>query len=237
MDNDNKTNTTIFGKGMPQIIHDVRNSLNVIIGFSSFLHLDESLTDEVKGYIQNMYNAGMNIEQILLDIDNYIADDIEKNEENLDLSSFVSEFLRQKEKMLNEKSIIYKTEIQEGLSIKFSQMIMTRILENLLIFSMKGLRSIKEKKIINLHILKNKDNLLIVYFDSSMPVFIKNDFFTVDELLASRRGLALEFVRKYISKYDGKIKYFYGKKLQGVLTQYNINEENSHGIIIKLPII
>ena len=49
-----KDKEKIFGKAIPQLIHDIRNPLNIVIGFSSILQIDETINDEIRSYIQNI---------------------------------------------------------------------------------------------------------------------------------------------------------------------------------------
>ena len=44
-----------FGKAMPQIIHDIRNPLNIIIGFSSIMQIDDTISQENAQYLQKIY--------------------------------------------------------------------------------------------------------------------------------------------------------------------------------------
>ena len=60
---------SIIGEALPQIIHDIRNSLNAIIGFSSILNMEESLDEETKLYIGSIYDSGNQIEDLLEAID------------------------------------------------------------------------------------------------------------------------------------------------------------------------
>ena len=43
-----------FGKAMPQIIHDIRNPLNIIIGFSSIMQIDDTISQENAQYLQKI---------------------------------------------------------------------------------------------------------------------------------------------------------------------------------------
>ena len=67
----------MFGKAIPQIIHDIRNPLNIIIGFSSILQLDDSINEEVRSYLKNIILSGMHIEQLLSNIDYFMMDTLD----------------------------------------------------------------------------------------------------------------------------------------------------------------
>ena len=65
---------TLFGDAMPQVVHDIRNPLNIIIGYSSILQMDSSLSEESRQYIQKVYQSGLAIEDLLSDIDFFDLD-------------------------------------------------------------------------------------------------------------------------------------------------------------------
>ena len=71
-----KDKEKIFGKAIPQLIHDIRNPLNIVIGFSSILQIDETINDEIRSYIQNILYSSFKIEELLSNIDNYFLDEV-----------------------------------------------------------------------------------------------------------------------------------------------------------------
>ena len=64
----------IFGKAIPQIIQDIRNPLNIVIGFSSILQIDETINTEIRSYLHNILYSSFKIEDLLSNIDNYFLD-------------------------------------------------------------------------------------------------------------------------------------------------------------------
>ena len=69
-----KDKEKIFGKAIPQLIHDIRNPLNIVIGFSSILQIDETINDEIRSYIQNILYSSFKIEELLSKYPNLYCD-------------------------------------------------------------------------------------------------------------------------------------------------------------------
>lgn len=232
----NNKNYEIFGKAIPQLIHDIRNPLNIIIGFSSILQMEESLNDEMKSYIKKIYQAGFSIEQILSNIDLYIVgiEDLEKGE--FDVYEELEFFLKNKEDIINEKKIYIKILDKKELKISFSPEIFKRILENIFTFSLKGFKNSKLKEIfisIKIESINDKDILTIYYGDNSDIIPLKDNFFTIEEVLNNKRGLGLIFLEKFITYANGNVKYLYSTNWQNAVKDLNIKTE--HGFIITIP--
>ena len=96
----------MFGKAIPQIIHDIRNPLNIIIGFSSILQLDDSINEEVRSYLKNIILSGMHIEQLLSNIDYFMMDTLDLPIVKVNLKKEYSIFLSQHIDNINKHVII-----------------------------------------------------------------------------------------------------------------------------------
>ena len=228
-------NEDIFGKAISQLIHDIRNPLNIVVGFSSIIQIDESINEEVRSYLKKIFQSGMLIEQLLSNVDYYMMDSIELEESSLDLVNETNAFYESKGEILTEKEINIKI-INEGeISVNISSEIYNRILDNLFHFSQKGFNVVKLKQIfIN---LKIEEGFAVIYYtDTSEPLFIENDYFNFDEVLKAKRGLGLEFNRKFLSLYKGNVTYKYGKKWQTVIEKFNLPVKTNHGFILKIPV-
>jgi light-regulated signal transduction histidine kinase (bacteriophytochrome) len=233
---DNKTTDEIFGKAIPQLIHDIRNPLNIVVGFSSIVQIDESINAEVRSYLKKIFQSGMYIEQLLSNVDFYMMDNVELEENEFDILAESENFYKLKNEVITEKNIIIVQICPDKIKARFSMEIFTRILENFFQFSQKGFNSSKLKQIQIFYKLQD-NNLVIYYTDSSEPIFIENDYFDFEEVLKAKRGLGLEFNRKFITTYGGKIIYQYGKKWQNIADTLNPSIKTNHGFVIELPII
>lgn len=224
-----------FGKAIPQIIHDIRNPLNIIIGFSSILQIDESINDEVRSYIKNIILSGMHIEQLLSNIDYFMMDTLDLPIETVFLKKEFEIFEKQNSDIMNDKQIILNSSINEDSIFRLPQGIFMRILDNFFQFSLKGLKSVTNKQIY-IDVSLNRTNLTIYYHDTSSPVFIEGDYFTFEEILKGKRSLAPLFIEKLIHEYDGSIAYLYGKKWTGEQDNMKIPVKTQHGFKICLPV-
>ncbi|HPP05458.1 MAG TPA: histidine kinase dimerization/phospho-acceptor domain-containing protein [Spirochaetota bacterium] len=225
-------NYEIFGKAIPQLIHDIRNPLNIIIGFSSIIQMDENFNEETKSYLKKIYQAGLSIEQMLSNIDIYIMGIDELQKDYFYLNEELDAFLKSKEDIIAEKNIYIKNLSTEKYKVNFSPDLFKRILENIFYFSLKGFRNSKIKEIFIL-IKKERDILTIYYGDSSDIISIGNDYFTIEEILNNKRGLGLIFLEKFIKYANGNIKYLHGNNWSNVVKDLNIKTE--HGFIIEIP--
>ncbi len=230
-------NYEIFGKAIPQLIHDIRNPLNIVIGFSSLIQMEDSINDEIRNYLKKIYQAGISIEQILSNIDLYIMGIDELEKDYFDVYEELELFLKSKEDIISEKKIYVKIlEKKEGLKINFSPEIFKRILENIFYFSLKGFKNSKLKEIfINIKKESNneKDILTIYYSDTTDIIPTNSSFFTLDEILSNKRGLGLIFLEKFIQYAEGDIRYLYSSNWYTVAKDLNIPTD--HGFIITIP--
>ena len=229
-----KKNDDVFGKAIPQLIHDIRNPLNIIIGFSSILQIDETVNDEVRNYLKKIYHSGMFIEQLLSNIDYFSMDKKDIEVKTFDINSEIDNFFKSKTEIIADKKIIVNIINKNNIEIDFSTELLTKILENLFLFSMKGFKSSKNKEIFV--IVKSVNNKLILYYsDSSENITINSDYFTFEEVIKAKRSLCPIFIKKYISLFDGDIKYYYLKNWVEKINDIKIN--TNHGFIIEMPII
>ena len=233
---DSNEDFEIFGKAIPQLIHDIRNPLNIIIGFSSMIATEDNLNEEIKNYVKKIYQAGLSIEQMLSNIDIYIMGINELQSDYFNIKEEIETFKNTKSDIISEKNIYINTNIPD-LKINFSPELFKRILENIFYFSLKGFRNSKIKEIF-IYIKKenenNKDILTIYYGDSSDIIPVNGDYFTIEEILNNKRGLGLIFLQRFIKYTNGSINYLYGKNWEQFAKNLNIKTE--HGFIIKIPV-
>jgi len=229
----------IFGRGISQLIHDIRNPLNIIIGFSSIIQIDESINEEVRVYLKKILQSGMAIEQLLSNIDYFMMDKKDIEETSINIKDEIDLFLKSKVDLISEKQIWFNVEnsnLSEDFSIVFSPEIFTRILENLFLFSSKAFRSTNTKEIIVSYNAKGSDFYLL-YVDSSDLVNLDGEYFTFNEVLQTKRGLGPKFIEQYVKLYNGTISYNKNRDLQKNLESIGITTDikNYNGFIIKIP--
>ena len=202
---------SIFGKAMGLVIHDIRNYLNTIIGFSSILQNDTGLSNENKNFVLKISQAGSLIEKFLSGIDDYMAEDDEIEVSNVNVKETIDETIRSIEEFHNEKRIIIENMTNKDIKITTSKIIFNKIIENLYGFSIKGLRG-KEDRFIQIYCDKKRNGFVLYYSDTSNPISIENNYFSFEDILNSKRSLYPLFIQKYVSMLGGKIKYLSGNK-------------------------
>lgn len=232
----NYTYEEIFGKAIGQIIHDVRNSLNIIVGFSSLILTDDKLDNEIKGYYNKILNAGSSIENLLSGIDDCTALERDLSIKKFNVLSEIKNYFKEKTDIIRENNIKIEYLSCDSIMIKSSSEIFKKLLDNLFLFSLKEFRNLEQKSIQIGVILDDKD-LILIYSDNSSPIYIKNNYFNFEEVLASKSGLSLVFIEKYIKLLNSNLIYCYGNNWQDIILKYSKDFKNNHGFIIKIPIV
>jgi sensor histidine kinase regulating citrate/malate metabolism len=223
----------IFGKASGQLIHDIRNHLNTVIGFSSLLLGNSKLEKEELSYITKISDAGYLIEKLLSEISGYINDDYEDDPKRINLTKAVSDFLESNKMRNQERKITVSFSNKENISANTSEDIIKKILDSLFEFSAKGLKGTNIDKTIFIELIQKNKDVVLYYSDTSNSFSIKKDFFSTEEILNSRRGLSLFFLEKYVEKINGDLKYFSGKEWENESKALE-NKAASHGFRITI---
>lgn len=228
-------NDKIFGRALPQMIHDIRNPLNIIIGFSSILQIDDTVNDEIKSYAKKIYNSGMLIEQLLANIDYFLMEDYEVAAEEFSLEGVIKEFLEEKRYTIKDKNIFFDYNIIGEDSLVYSPDIIGKLLNNLFQYSLKGFKSSKTREI-TLIINNLSDNeLKLYYYDTSQHIVIKDDYFSFEEVLKAKRSLAPLFIKRIVENSQGKVSYYFNRGWTDKMAELHIQSNSNHGYIISLP--
>jgi hypothetical protein len=229
-------NNELFGKAIELLIHDIRNCLNTIIGFSSISLSDENVTENIKVNLRKIFYSGMSIEEELSKIDYYLMDDIEVPKTDFEINSVIKNFFNNAGDQLKENKISVTYLTDEKLNICFPIEIFNKLLDTLFQFSLRGFRIEKDDRTIQIY-YKNEANILYFYYtDSSPPVFIEGEYFNFEDILNSRRGLSIILIEKIIKFYKGTISYCYGKKCEQTFSKFTCSKKDNHGFIIQVPL-
>ena len=231
----NYSSEEIFGKAIEQIIHDIRNSLNIIIGYSSLIQTDNVSNNEAKEYHKRILESGTMVEKLLSSIDDYIITDLDINKIQFNVILETKNFFSKITNKDKNISVQIENLNTNPININISQELYKKLLDNLYQFSLKELRN-KEQKNIQILLKKDKTNLIILYSDSSTPVYIADSYFTFEEIIESKRGLCLVFIEKYVELLNGNVEYCYGNKWYSLISKYLKKNKNSHGFIIEIPV-
>jgi light-regulated signal transduction histidine kinase (bacteriophytochrome) len=229
----NYSSEELFGKAICQIMHDIRNSLNIIIGYSSLIQTDEINETEIKEYYNKILQSGTIIEKLLSYIDDYIIKDLDITYTKFDIVSETKSFFSEILALKNDINVQIDNLGTDPMQISTSLELYKKLLDNLYHFSLKELRN-KENKFIQIIFTQDKNNLIILYSDSSSPIYITNKYFTFEEIIDSKRGLSLIFIEKYAELLKSSLEYYYGNKWHNLISKYS-KKNSSHGFIIKFP--
>lgn len=226
----NNINKDLFGDAVPPLIHDIRNPLNIIMGFSSILQMDDSLDEETKSHISKISFSAKQIENLLANIDFCMIDSIPYKTKSLSFSREIGRFSTTYSSLIMEKGLMITVDIHESEMITIPEEVLQNTLLNLIHFSIKGMRSKQEKPVyITGCTLEGKKAFL--YCDQSDYYPIKQEFFTFEEVLAAKRGLYPLFVKNLITKCGGTVEYCSKEKMDSLPVNGNIPEDIGQGFL------
>ncbi len=229
MDNESQN---LFGKAIGHLIHDIRNPLNVIVGFSSIIKGDADLPEETRDYLNKIYYSGIMIEDMLSDIDAYLYDNLEFSKESVDISGLLNKSFEIKDIIYPDSKIKFCLVNKDTANVEISALILKKIIDNLYTFSRKGLRTVSVKDILIMYEVEG-EYLRIIYSDSGQSVESTDDYFSYEDIINAKRGLGLLFVKKYIEITDSKIVYLKGSEWQSYINRIGLDFDTEHGFVIK----
>ncbi|MBR6199619.1 MAG: hypothetical protein IKQ61_05080 [Spirochaetales bacterium] len=234
MSDNNTQYKKLFGEAMPQIVHDIRNPLNIIIGYSSILQMDSSLSEENRQYIQKVYQSGLAIEDLLADIDFFDLDLSEFESERVNIAELVKQYVEYYKETLGNDIYIEMTNIADVTTF-LPPVIFKKLFNNLFGFSNKGFKTSSTNKKIFISVTADGDVFRIMYSDTTMSVSLDGDYFTFDDSVHARRGLFPLFLENAAKSLGGTIRYLQQKLWQDMRNSFAPNTQ--HGFIIDIPIV
>jgi signal transduction histidine kinase len=234
MSDNNTQYKKLFGEAMPQIVHDIRNPLNIIIGYSSILQMDSSLSEENRQYIQKVYQSGLAIEDLLSDIDFFDLDLSEFESERVNIAELVKQYVEYYKETLGNDIYIEMTNIADVTTF-LPPVIFKKLFNNLFGFSNKGFKTSSVNKKIFISVTADGDVFRIMYSDTTMSVSLDGDYFTFDDSVHARRGLFPLFLENAAKSLGGTIRYLQQKLWQDMRNSFAPNTQ--HGFIIDIPIV
>ena len=234
MSDNNTQYKKLFGEAMPQIVHDIRNPLNIIIGYSSILQMDSSLSEENRQYIQKVYQSGLAIEDLLSDIDFFDLDLSEFESERVNIADLVRQYVEYYKETLGNDIYIEMTNIADVTTF-LPPVIFKKLFNNLFGFSNKGFKTSSTNKKIFISVTADGDVFRIMYSDTTMSVSLDGDYFTFDDSVHARRGLFPLFLENAAKSLGGTIRYLQQKLWQDMRNSFAPNTQ--HGFIIDIPIV
>ena len=232
--NNNSQYLTLFGNAMPQVVHDIRNPLNIIIGYSSILQMDSSLSEESRQYIQKVYQSGLAIEDLLSDIDFFDLDLSEFESDNINIADAVREYVDYYKTTVGSDIYVEMTRLAEVKTF-LPSVIFKKLFNNLFGFSNKGFKTSSTSKKIFISVTTDGDTFRIMYSDTTMSVSLDGDYFTFDDSVHARRGLFPLFLENAAKSLGGTIRYLQQKAWQDTRGDFAPNTQ--HGFIIDIPIV
>ena len=234
MSDNNTQYKKLFGEAMPQVVHDIRNPLNIIIGYSSILQMDSSLSEENRQYIQKVYQSGLAIEDLLSDIDFFDLDLSEFESERVNIAELVKQYVEYYKETIGNDIYIEMTNIADVTTF-LPPVIFKKLFNNLFGFSNKGFKTSSTNKKIFISVTADGDVFRIMYSDTTMSVSLDGDYFTFDDSVHARRGLFPLFLENAAKSLGGTIRYLQQKLWQDMRNSFAPNTQ--HGFIIDIPIV
>lgn len=226
----NNNNKELFGDAVPSLIHDIRNPLNIIMGFSSILQMDDSLDEETKSHISKICFSAKQIENLLANIDFCMIDQLPYKTKSLSISRQIDRFTSAYNNLIKEKGIVFSVEVHEAETINISEEILTNILLNLMHFSIKGMRSRKEKPVY-ISSCTSGDKKGLLYCDKSEYFKIEKEFFTFHEILTAKRGLYPLFIKNLAEKCGCTVEYCSKEQLDLLPCEGNLPSDIGQGFL------
>jgi signal transduction histidine kinase len=199
------------------VTHDLRNPLGVISSFSEFL-IDETkdvLTDGQKDFlsrIQNSTKLMLTLIGDLIELSNLDGQNLAINAEILDIVSLVSENIKQKRALAEEKNVKISFESSSAIVFVFAdaerlEKLLNILISNAIMYSEPGTTIIVK-------LSKEDESILIRVKDSGMGIAVSNPgkIFIPCEKIGKvgtnseiESGLGLSIVKRIIEEHRGKI--------------------------------
>ncbi len=223
----------LFGKAMPQIIHDIRNPLNIIIGFSSLMEMDTTLNEENREFVEKIKKSGMMIENMLSNIDFFDLDISDVEFDTVEISDILQEMTKNSY-LLNLQDVTIEKNPIDNFSTYTSPLLMSKIFNCLLGFTSKGFKTTVVEKKIYVGLLKYDTYFNLLYSDTSNSALIDSDYFTFETSISARRGVYPIFLQNFVKMLDGSVQYLQQKQWFDTKNSFAPNTE--HGFVIKLPL-
>ncbi|MBN4065952.1 hypothetical protein JYT51_01305 [Candidatus Amoebophilus asiaticus] len=195
---------------MGMIVHDLKNPLNSILGFSR---------QEPEKHIQeNIYQAGrqmLNLVMNILDVQKFEDAEVKLNPEDISINTVIQEAVEQVDVLIKQKSLIIEQQDDTGYFGRFDHELIVRVLVNLLTNAIKytnqgGMITITTKKISS----DSKDMLKVIVTDTGIGIPPKklnkifNRYSQVSEKESGNirsTGLGLSFCKSAVEAHGGKI--------------------------------
>lgn len=193
--------------------HELRTPITVIRAQSEFaLNPDRTVEEKdaaLKTILARSTTAGQMLSQMLL-LSRMDYDKLPLNFERIDLSELVEQIAQEMEIRCEEKGIAIVCDIEENVCNRCDELLMIRMLTNLLENAMQYGR---ENGHIWLRLCRREDKILITVRDDGIGISeddqkkIWRRFYQVDKSgeLTSGFGLGLSFVQWIVAAHDGKI--------------------------------
>ncbi|SNR63707.1 hybrid sensor histidine kinase/response regulator [Lutibacter flavus] len=203
------------------ISHDLKNPLANIIGFSELLKedFDELKTEQIKSFIQYIYESSMFSLEILDDLMNWARiqnGSLKSEKNNINLSSLLNKNIEGHTPQALAKNIHFNSQFDENLVVNADEKMISTVVRNLIsnaikftpnggeiVVSSKELL-VNNKKVIETEI---KDNGIGMSYEDLNKLFkIEHNFISKGTNNETGTGLGLILCKEFISKNDGEIR-------------------------------
>ncbi len=203
---------SIIGKLSSEFAHEIRNPLNIIVGYSEMLNYKKDLNSEILKEYSRIINKQVDkINNLITNLLLFVRDDDLKSEKT-EIISFINEFIKEQNKygIISNENIILNLETkEEKIEMDIDKIKMRHVLGNLLINSVEAINEIsREKGIIIIKIEKTGDSVQIYFYDNGCGIETTN----YDDLFEPFKtstiygiGFGLAIIQKFIKSHNGRI--------------------------------
>ncbi|MCB1180353.1 MAG: sensor histidine kinase, partial [Leptospiraceae bacterium] len=207
-----KTRIETVGKMTSEIVHDLKNPISAIIGFSELANEDDigkSNRSEYLEIIQKEANRLSNMSQEILD---FVKGGSSLQKEVINLKLFLLEFYHTFGMEFKKYKINFELNIDEDIDVLIDTEKIRRVLINLSKNSIEAFENYKkENKLIKLKVYKSKKAILIKYSDNGpgIPKEIQEHLFVpfVTFNKENGTGLGMSLAKEIIESHKGRL-YF-----------------------------
>lgn len=224
----------LFGDAISPLIHDIRNPLNIIMGFASILQLDDNLDEETKSHISKISFSAKQIENLLANIDYCMIEELPYKNKSLSVSREIDRFRKKMDNLISEKGVVFSVKVDDSTQIHLADEVFSNIMLNLLHFSVKGMRSLKEKPVY-ISSFNEAGKRVLLYCDKSDYFPISGSFFSFEEILNAKRGLYPLFIQNLTNKFGGTVEYCNKEKLDSLVNIGESAKEAGQGFLFTFP--
>lgn len=212
------------------LIHEVKNSNQIIKGFAQILRNSQSLTQKERDYLEMILKGSDQLE----DLTNYYREYMKSSKiefEIEDLIQIINSSIEFLQEMLNEKKVEIKVKNHyPSLTVCVNKTSLFQVFVNLIKNSLEAMPANRENRKISIHTDLIMDHIIIDYYDNGKGIPPEKWDLVFDPFTSFKNqgmGMGLPFVKKIIFEHRGDIQIMsstpVGTHFQIKIPQFEVN--------------